>query len=86
MYWSNCVVLQVAPAMVKVSIVGSAGRRADIQRLNKALFNRMIDKAKEVLTDVWKLQFEQVELVSGGAAWSGEQSVCVVTQKLRCDD
>jgi len=44
----------------------------------------MIDKAKEVLKDVWKLQFEQVELVSGGAAWSGEQSICVVVQNLRC--
>ena len=31
----------------------------------------MIDKAKKVLTDVWKLQLDKVELVSGGAAWSG---------------
>lgn len=69
-----CISPQVALTMVKVSIVGSAGRRADIQRLNKTLYYHMIDKAKEVLTDVWKLQIEQVELVSGGAAWSGEQS------------
>lgn len=57
--------------MVKVSIVGSAGRRADLKKLNKTLYHRMIDKAKEVLTDVWKLQLDRVELVSGGAAWSG---------------
>ena len=57
--------------MVKVSIVGSAGRRADLKKLNKTLYHRMIDKAKEVLTDVWKLQLDEVELVSGGAAWSG---------------
>ena len=60
--------------MVKVSIIGSAGRRADLQKLNKTLYHRMIDKAKEVLTDVWKMEIERVELVSGGAAWSGGQS------------
>ena len=38
--------------MVKVSIIGSAGRRDDLQKLNKTLYHRMIDKAKKVLTDV----------------------------------
>ena len=57
--------------MVKVSIIGSAGRRDDLQKLNKTLYHRMIDKAKKVITDVWKLQLDKVELVSGGAAWSG---------------
>ena len=60
--------------MVRVSIIGSAGRRADLQKLNKTLYHRMIDKTKEVLTDVWKMEIERVELVSGGAAWSGGQS------------
>ncbi len=54
-----------------VSIVGSAGRRGDAAKMNKKLYLRMVEKAKAVITKDFKLDFQNIHLVSGGAAWSG---------------
>ena len=55
-----------------VSIVGSAGRRGDGKKMTKTLFKRMVEKAKEVITEDFGLDLDKIHLVSGGAAWSGE--------------
>ena len=59
----------------KVAIIGSAGRRGDLQKMNKELYFKMVDKAKEVIRDEFKLDLKEVHLVSGGAAWSGVLAV-----------
>ena len=55
-----------------VSIIGSAGRRGDGRRMTKQLFSKMVDKAKAVIQDDFKLDPGSVHIVSGGAAWAGE--------------
>ena len=69
-------ILQVESKRVpKVAIIGSAGRRGDFQKMNKELYFKMVDKAKEVIRDEFKLDLKEVHLVSGGAAWSGVLAV-----------
>lgn len=60
---------------IRVSVVGTAGRKADGKRMNSAIFRRMIDKTIDVITNDFKLKMERVHLISGGAAWSGELHV-----------
>ena len=56
---------------VKVSIVGSAGRKEDGKRMTKELYHLMYDKAKDVIEKKFKLELPQCHIVSGGAAWAG---------------
>ena len=55
----------------RVSIIGSAGRRGDGKKMTAEIYNRALDKAKEVIKDEFKLNLEKIHLVSGGAAWTG---------------
>ena len=58
-----------------VSIIGSAGRRGDGRKMTKQLFSKMVDKAKAVIQDDFKLDLGGVHVVSGGAAWAGKCSL-----------
>ena len=60
------------PLTPTVSIVGSAGRRADGKKMTKKLFDKMVEKAKTVIKDDFKLELKQIHVISGGAAWAGE--------------
>ena len=55
----------------RVSIIGTAGRGADSAKLNKEIYLKAIEKAKEIITGRFRLPLNKVELVSGGAAWAG---------------
>ena len=52
--------------------MGTAGRGPDFAKMSKDIYRRTFQKAKDVITNVFKLELGAVELVSGGAAWSGE--------------
>ena len=60
---------------IRVSVVGTANRNGNRKRMSSVLFERMIDKTFDVITNVFKLDMKRVRLVSGGAAWSGELAV-----------
>ncbi len=55
-----------------VSIIGSAGRRTASKKMNKQLFASMVEKARSVIREDFKLELQNVHIVSGGAAWAGE--------------
>eukprot|EP00731_Ephydatia_muelleri_P036089 Em0200g8a len=61
--------------MTRVSIVGTAGRGPDFAKMSKDIYRRTFQKAKDVITNVFKLELGAVELVSGGAAWSDHIAV-----------
>jgi hypothetical protein len=74
--------------MVKVSIIGTAGRKDVKDLLKKYHFDFMVQKAIELITVEWGLKWEDVELVSGGAAWAGKKDFKYVFNffRSRCCD
>lgn len=56
--------------MIKVSIIGTAGRGATGKQLNKEIYNKMVLKSKQIIEKQFLLDPKKIELVSGGAAWS----------------
>lgn len=58
-----------------VSIIGPAQDRHGVPKLDKDLFERMKAKARKLITETWKLEPGDVELVSGGAAWADHVAV-----------
>ncbi len=69
------------PLTPTVSIIGSAGRRADGKKMTKDLFDKMVEKAKAVISDDFKLELQRVHIISGGAAWAGKL-VCIDIEYL----
>lgn len=55
---------------IKVAIIGTAGRKGLDAKMSKNMFEQMIQMAETVIVDEWKLAWSQIQLVSGGAAWS----------------
>ena len=60
--------------LVKVSVVGTAGRKEDGKKMTKELYHLMYEKAKDVIVNKFKLKLSQCH-VSGGAAWAGSKNV-----------
>ena len=54
-----------------VSIVGTAGRKEDAIKMSRELYEKMVQKAEQVITQQLNLDLSQTHLVSGGAAWAG---------------
>ena len=68
--------------MVTVSIIGTAGRKSDGSKLNPKIFVDMVKTALDTIKNVWKL--EDVELVSGGAAYADHVAVKLfLEQKIK---
>lgn len=57
--------------LVKVSVVGTAGRKGDGKKMSKELYYQMYEKAKTIIKEEFKLELSQCHVVSGGAAWAG---------------
>ena len=51
-----------------LAIIGTAGR-SKAEELTKELFVKMVEKTKEIVEQVFKLDPKKITLVSGGAAW-----------------
>ncbi len=60
---------------VTVSIIGTAGRKLDGFKMNTKVYNSMINKAKDIIENTFKLDPAKITLVSGGAAWSDHVAV-----------
>ncbi len=74
--------LASAPNQTAISIIGTAGRQGADRHLNKSVFSKMVAAAERIITEDWKLDPGQVELVSGGAAWSDHVAVSLWTSRL----
>lgn len=61
--------------MTRIAIIGSAGRKTDAPKMNKALYERMVTTTHNVITVDFKLDPKDVTLISGGAAWSDAVAV-----------
>jgi hypothetical protein len=55
--------------MINVSIIGTCGR-TNSDKLSKELYEKMIDKTKDIIENDFKLNLKDIILISGGAAWS----------------
>lgn len=56
--------------MITVAIIGTAGRKLDIYKMNSEIYNKMIEKTKEIIEKIFRLDPIKIKLISGGAAWS----------------
>nr|QBK89778.1 MAG: uncharacterized protein LCPAC101_00610 [Pithovirus LCPAC101] len=64
--------------MISISIIGSAGRNDDADKLNRDIFIKMYNKANDTLNDIIKtkkIQYSDIILRSGGAAYSDHIAV-----------
>jgi len=59
----------------RVSIIGSAGRLGDGEKMSRDLFHLMVRKAEFLISEVFKLAKSDVTLVSGGSAWADHVAV-----------
>ena len=66
--------------MITVSIIGTAGRSLKY-KLTKELFFKMCHSAFNIITDEFKLNPNNVCLVSGGAAWSDHIAIKLYKSK-----
>lgn len=53
---------------MKVAIIGTSGRYG--KPLTALIYQQMVRKAYEIITDTWRLNPDQVTLVSGGSSWA----------------
>jgi hypothetical protein len=80
---------------VRIAIIGTAGRKEDAAKITKELFQNMVNKAEDIITKEWNFSWEQVDLLSGGAAVSDHVAVILylkhvqdgtqLTLELPCD-
>lgn len=62
---------QFQQGMHRVTIIGTAGRGDTAKHLNARVFERMCERAQQIIETVFGLKWHEVHLVSGGAAWAG---------------
>lgn len=67
---------------MKIAIIGTAGRGEDFCRLTTFRYNRMISWCQEKITDLRHKGVEDIELVSGGAAWADHLAVLMFKRQI----
>jgi hypothetical protein len=63
-----------------IGIIGTAGRKEDAAKMNKALYMKMCNHVIRYLNRL-QLKPKEVELISGGAAWSDHVAVSLYLHK-----
>lgn len=58
--------------LVKIGIISTAGRGVNTPKMTKQLFDKMFAKAEHIITKQLEYDWQEVILISGGAAWSGK--------------
>lgn len=59
----------------RVAILGTSGRGQDARRMSKDTYDRMLTKARAVMTDQLRVDPHAMTLVSGGSAWAEHVAV-----------
>ena len=80
------VIATVMSKLVKVSIVGTAGRKEDGKKMTKELYHLMYEKAKDIIVNKFKLELSQCHVVSGGAAWAGRICLLIIFRIIICSN
>ena len=60
--------------MSNIGIIGTAGRNGDGQRLNKKVYNKVIENIKDFISEK-KINVDDLTLVSGGSSWMDHTAV-----------
>lgn len=60
---------------MKIAIIGTAGRNDDFYKLTSARYGKMMGWCEEKVEDLRRKGVEDIELVSGGAAWADHLAV-----------
>jgi hypothetical protein len=60
---------------MRVAIIGTAGRKEDGAKLSKELYFKMCGRVHQILANLMQDEFEDLTLVSGGAAWADHIAV-----------
>jgi len=66
----------------RLAIIGTAGRGRDQTILEYDHYRKMVDAVHALVDRKLRLKFENLELVSGGAAWSDHLVVTLVVNKV----
>lgn len=53
-----------------IAIIGTSGRKDDSKKMNNDNYQKMIAEAERIITEEWSLSWDNIELISGGAAYS----------------
>ena len=80
--FTTVVIATVMSRLVKVSIVGTAGRNEDGKKLTKEIYHLMYEKAKDIIVNKFKLELSQCHAVSGGAAWASRTYYLLIMFKV----
>ncbi len=71
--------------MVRIGIIGTAGRKEDKLKMSKDLYDKMKSFVIKIIDEILKLESNkesQLILVSGGAAWSDHLAVTLFLQDI----
>lgn len=58
-----------------IAVIGFSGRRVAGQLLTRELYDSMVGRIERYVTDLLRLDWQNVRLVSGGAAWADHIAV-----------
>lgn len=64
---------------MKVSIIGTAGRKEDGERMSAGLYDKMFEKVKGVIAEETG-KIDRLDLISGGAGWSDHLAIRLFLQ------
>lgn len=67
--------MESTSSTVTISIIGSAGRKNDANIVSLDLYNKLLSKAEQIITEEFKLNWQDITLVSGGAAFCDHLAV-----------
>ncbi len=56
--------------LISIAIIGSAGRGEDSKKICPKIWEKMNKEAERIIIEDWKLDWNNVHLVSGGAAFA----------------
>jgi len=64
--------------MIRISIIGTAGRGDDIRVLNRDIFHKCVEAVKKICIN---LKSNDMTFISGGSAWMDHIAVELYLQK-----
>lgn len=70
----------------KISIIGTAGRNEDSNKMSKVLFTTVMNHVKHFIINILHLNFNNIILVSGGSAWIDHVAVRLYLENIFSDD
>ena len=63
---------------MKISIIGSAGRNDDVEKLNLKVYLKMYHHLKEFIYSImneYRIKINEIELISGGSPWADHLAI-----------